>query len=29
MYQISTSPENAPEQAEYVEIELRAGILAQ
>ena len=25
MYQISVSPENAPEQAEYVEIELRIG----
>jgi argininosuccinate synthase len=26
MYQISTSPENAPEQAEYVEIEFESGI---
>jgi argininosuccinate synthase len=26
MYQISTSPENAPEQAEYVEIEFDSGI---
>ncbi len=26
MYQISTSPENAPEQAEYVEIEFEGGI---